>query len=80
MNEVLLPYLTFLELYKFQIINLISIVYNKNEADSIKMWNEATINFSRNVYKIMQEMIKKTKGGVKILLNREIAAYNSNII
>jgi len=80
MNEVLLPYLTFLELYKFQIINLISIVYNKNEADSIKMWNEATINFNRNVYKIMQEIIKKTKGGVKILLNREIAAYNSNII
>jgi hypothetical protein len=44
------------------------------------MWNEATINFNRNVYKIMQEIIKKTKGGVKILLNREIAAYNSNII
>lgn len=69
-NEVELPYLTFLELYRFLLINLV----RKTEGIS---YNEAEIyfqsckrHFDKKMYKYMNELINNSKFGLRILLNR----------
>jgi DNA-directed RNA polymerase beta' subunit len=70
LDSIILPYLTFLELYKFQIINLLSTMENINPIEANQIWSEATLKFNEKIYKIMRDLIEKTKGGVKILFNR----------
>ena len=70
MNEVAIPYLTFAELWKFQLINLISKVKNINYNQALEFWDNNTRHFSPELYSYMQELIDKTKDGCSILLNR----------
>ena len=69
-NDVELPYLTFLELFRFPLINMIvkaeGITYN--EAD-IYLQN-CKRHFDKKLYNYMNEFIKNSKDGVAILLNR----------
>lgn len=69
-DEVHVPYLTFLELYKFELINMIC-NFDKvpfNEAN--RRWNEATLKFDEKIYLMMMHIIKNTKGGVRCIVNR----------
>ena len=70
LDDVVLPYLTFLELYKFHIINILGKVKNISIVKATNIWYESTTKFSKEVYSIMEDILKKTKGGCKILLNR----------
>jgi len=70
LDEVVLPYLTFLELYKFHIINIISRVKKITIVQATNIWYQATTNFSNEIYDIMMDIINKTNKGCKILLNR----------
>lgn len=67
-DEIVLPYLTFLELYKFEIIN----VLRQTERIGIKLaekeWHKATLSFDEKIWKIMKKMIRDNEVGV--LLNR----------
>jgi DNA-directed RNA polymerase beta' subunit len=72
-DEVVVPYLTFLELYRFQLINLISKIRGVSKAVANKIWNEAQTKFDKSVYAIMKELIKRGSDdgrGLPALLNR----------
>lgn len=70
MNNVHIPYRTFLELYKYPIINMISKLKNINYNQAKKLFNKASVEFNEEVYKLMLELKDKSKEGLKILLNR----------
>ena len=68
MNEVVMPYITFLELYKFEIINILHKVKNISIREAEIMHFNAKLNFNREIYLIMKKMIKEEE--CSILLNR----------
>lgn len=75
-DEIVLPYLTFLELYKFEIINILK----ETEGIGIKQaeheWHSATLKLDEKIWKIMKKMIHDNEIGV--LLNRNpTIAYGS---
>jgi DNA-directed RNA polymerase beta' subunit len=69
-DDIVVPYLTFLELYKFQLLNLISSVKSVSFVEAHHIWNEAATHFDPEMYRMMKEILNKTKGGLKLLLNR----------
>jgi hypothetical protein len=69
-DEVAMPYKTFGELYKFQLINLVSKVKGINYNEAQKFWSKAMLGFNQEMYNYMTELIKKTKHGCTFLLNR----------
>jgi DNA-directed RNA polymerase beta' subunit len=68
-NEVIYPYLPAVELFKFEIINILSKSVG-SYPEAFKIWHEATTSFSPRVYNILKELVDKTEGGLSILLNR----------
>lgn len=68
MDEVVLPYLTFLNLYKFEIINIISRIKNVTYTKAERLWFKASLEFNEEIYKIMKKIIVDEE--VSILLNR----------
>ena len=75
-----MPYLTFLELYKFQIINIIQKADGINYNEALGIFNRAAMQFDDWVYLIMKEMVVKTKGGMMILLNRNPTINHGSIM
>lgn len=69
-DDCALPYLCFLELYKYQIINLITRIKGYNYNQALQKFEFAKLKVDEEIYSIMCNMIKRTKGGLKILLNR----------
>lgn len=69
-DEVAIPYITFAELYKFQLINLISKIKNINYNQALEFWKKSILGFNEEFYNYMMELVKKTKYGCTILLNR----------
>ena len=55
MNEVVMPYITFLELYKFEIINILHKVKNISIREAEIMHFNAKLNFNREIYLIMKK-------------------------
>jgi len=68
MNDVILPYLTFLELYKLQIINLLSKLKGINLIDSKSIVENAKVKFNKEVHNIMDNLVRRND--IRILLNR----------
>jgi DNA-directed RNA polymerase beta' subunit len=72
-DEVVVPYLTFLELYRFQLTNLISKMHGVSIAEANVMWHKAQTRFDRSMYAIMKELIKRGSSdgrGLHALINR----------
>lgn len=67
-NEIVLPYLAFLELYKFELINDIKKFHRISFMDAEKIWFNATLKFDKFVYKRIKKMIENEN--CAILLNR----------
>jgi DNA-directed RNA polymerase beta' subunit len=67
-DEIVLPYLTFLELYKFEIINVLRETEGIGIKQAEKEWHSATLKYDEKVWKIMKKMIRDNEVGV--LLNR----------
>jgi len=67
-DEVVLPYLTFLNLYKFELINIISKIKNITFTKAERLWFNASLEFNEEIYKIMKKVIVDEE--VSILLNR----------
>jgi DNA-directed RNA polymerase beta' subunit len=68
LNEIVLPYLTFLELYKFEIINVIKKVKGINFMQAERRWFDATTKMDEEVYLIIKKMVEDYDN--YILLNR----------
>jgi len=69
-DEAAMPYKTFGELYKFQIINLVSKVKGINYNEAQRFWNKSILGFNQEMYNYMMELVNKTKDGCCFLLNR----------
>lgn len=79
-NEVVLPYMCFLEMYKFEIINLLCKMDNITLNEANRKWHEATQQFDKRIYLVMKHILKHTKGGVKVLVNRNPTLNYGSII
>ena len=79
-NDVVLPYLCFLELYKFEIINLLSKMDKITPIEANNRWREAQTHFDKRIYLIMKYILKNTKGGVKVLINRNPSISYGSIL
>lgn len=70
-DEIQIPYIGFLELYRFQITNVLAKMNGITTAEANDIWCKAQVEFDPAVYEIMQEMIRKSKdGGMYALINR----------
>lgn len=68
MGEVVLPYLTFLELYRYEITNILSKIKHIGIKAADNIVREAKNEFNNEIYLIMQKMVKDEE--CAILLNR----------
>lgn len=69
-NEIIVNYRTFLELYKLPLINLISRTEGKTYLESLELLKKNSNVFSKKIHGYMMELIKNTKGGIHAILNR----------
>jgi DNA-directed RNA polymerase beta' subunit len=67
-DEIVLPYLTFLHLYKLELVNILSRVKGISLIEAEEVWHKATLKVDREVYKVMKKVI--TDEEIGILLNR----------
>lgn len=79
-DEIELPYLAFLEVYKLEIISILKRVRGITHNEALKIWRNATFEFSKEVYNIIMMMIKKSKGGVKYIINRNPSIRYGSIL
>lgn len=68
--QIRLPYLTFLELYKLEILNLLVKMQGVNFTIATNQLEAAKKEFSPKIYEIMNYMIKNTKHGITVNINR----------
>lgn len=71
-DEIVVPYLTFLELYKFEIINILKETENISIKEAEKEWFNASLKYNEKVWKIMKKMTRDNEIGV--ILNRRMIA------
>lgn len=69
-HQIKLPYLTFLELYKPEIINILQKRDGITLIQAVNKWSKAQMEFSESVYEVMNYILKNTKHGVRCLVNR----------
>jgi len=67
-DEVVLPYLTFLNLYKYEIVNILTKIKGVNYVEAEEIWFRASLKIDEEIYMIMKKMIVDDE--VAILLNR----------
>lgn len=67
-DEIELPYLSFLELYKFEIIGYLVNINDISEAQAFEIWNMAAVDFDERIYEIMEFIVKKDNP--MVLINR----------
>lgn len=67
-DQIRMPYLAFLELYKYEIIAHLVRLDNITEAFAFDQWSRATLEFDPRIYTIMAYLVKEFKP--KVLINR----------
>jgi DNA-directed RNA polymerase beta' subunit len=71
-DEIRLGYLTFLELYKYEIIALLAKMERITHNEAYEEWYKATINFDPKIYEVMMYIVKKWKPAMIINRNPTI--------
>lgn len=84
-NEVALPYLTFMEIYKFDILNIHSTIKKCSLMQSYNEWSKAQSVFSELFYNIIEEILSKAKSqfninGVPVFINRNPSLHLGSIL
>jgi len=69
-DEVDIPYVGACELYKYQLVSMISASKNINYIEAEKIWRQKSLKFDEEMYKYLMLLKNKTKTGLRILLNR----------
>lgn len=67
-DEVRLSYMSFLELFKFEIIACLVKLGNLTENEAYEQWFKARIQYSPKIYEVMNYILKKRKP--KVIINR----------
>jgi DNA-directed RNA polymerase beta' subunit len=68
--QIEIPYVCAVELYKEQIINLLVKMDGESFNEAVETWFSGFVDFNPKIYKVIQYLMKHTKGGLKCLLNR----------
>jgi len=69
-NEVIVNYKTFLSIYKIPLINLISLSEGKTYSQASNFIDTCLTKVNKKLHRYMWELINKTKGGMRAILNR----------
>jgi len=71
-NEVELGYITFMELFRYEIINFYSKIQNCTVSEASNVWKKALNHFNPIMYDIMMHMVKdeECKKHVRVLISR----------
>lgn len=82
-DEVVIPYLTMLELYRFQITNLLTRMYRVSMMKADEMWNAAQTTFCPRIHAVMLELIRRGNcngRGLPAFINRNPTIAFGSII
>ena len=80
LDEIKLPYLVFLELYKYEILNLLCKMDNLFINEALNRWNKAVEKFDKRIYLIMKYIVENTKGGCYCFINRNPSLNYGSIL
>lgn len=69
-TDIVFPYIAFVELYSFQLINMLSKLKKISMLEAQRIVFEAQANFNQEVYNLCLELVKKTKHGLMVITNR----------
>ena len=69
-DEVELPYIAFMQLFRYEIINLYSKLQSCTLIEAQNVWKRGLVHFNPILYKIMTYMCEHNKGEISILINR----------
>lgn len=69
-DEISIPYIGFAELYKYQLISLISTSKKIDYLAAEKIWRKKSLKFDEELYKYMMLIMENTPTGCRLLLNR----------
>ena len=68
LNAIELPYLAGVELYKFEIIKVLSATMSVMEAE--RRWWQGTLRFDPQIHAVLEELRLRTEGNLGMLINR----------
>ena len=68
--EVEIPYVSFVEMFSEQIVNIIKKMEGCTYGEALQQWFNGYIQYDDKIYKIINHMLKKSKHKCRILLNR----------
>jgi len=69
-NEVRVPYIVFLEMYHYHIVNLLCKIDGMTVIEAENRWHKSLTKFDNRIYQIMEYLVKNTKNGMRKMLNR----------
>lgn len=69
-NEVLLSYISFMELYRYELTNYYSKITGCRIAEADAAWKQAKIHFSETFYGIIEHMLKYDSAYLNVIINR----------
>lgn len=69
-DEVELPYIAFMELFRYEILNLYSKLQNCTLIEAENVWKRGLVHFDPTLYKIICYMCEHNKGDINVLINR----------
>lgn len=69
-DEVELPYIAALELFRYEVCNKYSKLMGVNMAKTNKVWEQAKNHFNPTMYAILDNLVKTNRAFINILLNR----------
>ncbi len=69
-DEVELPYIAFMELFRYEIINMYAKLQNCTMVEAQNVWKRGTVHFDPILYRIMCYMCEHNNGEINILINR----------
>ncbi len=69
-NEIDMCYLDFLELYRYEIINIYAKLFHCTIQEAQHAWSQATMHFDKVIYGIIQYMLEHNQDAIGVFINR----------
>lgn len=69
-DEVELPYIAFMELFRYEIINIYAKIQSCTIMEAQNVWERGLVHFDKTLYRIMEYMCKENRDDITIIINR----------
>lgn len=76
-DEVELPYIAFMELFRYEILNIYSKLQNCTLVEAQNAWERALVHYDPIFYRIMDYMCENNKEDINVLINRNPSKPNN---